>query len=445
MKIKKIFDNYFKDEKFSEIATGSVFSLGARAIAMFCGLGVNVIIARFYGADVIGVVSLINTYLMIVTIFALLGTNTSILRFIPEHVSKYSFYSAFKVYRKTLSLIILLSIILSVSLWFAGDIIADKVFSKPHLGFFFSLASIFVVFVVMQDFFLYVLRGLKKIKTFAFLQLLRQLINILFLGVITIVVYRKYTPIYIQFLTFFLTALTGLILVEYSFNKSINENHKINNISIFSILKVSLPMFLTKSMGFLISHIDVAMLGMFRTEEEIGYYAVAVKLATLTTFILQSINTMAAPKFSELYHQGKKEELSYVAKKSTKLIFWTTTPILGVLLIFGKIILTIFFGKDFKVAYLALVFLVFGQFINAISGSVSYFMNMTGNEKETRNMMLFALIINITLNYLLIPRYGIYGASFASMISVIFWNMLLVVKIKKKFGFSILYLPIKSI
>jgi len=443
MKIKKIFDDYFKDEKFSEIAAGSAFSLGARALAMLFGLGANVIIARFYGADVIGVVALINTYLIIISIFAILGTDISILRFIPEHVSKYSFYSAFKVYRKVLGLIIILSIILSISLWFAGGIIADKVFSKPHLGFFFSIAALFTVFRVMQEFCLHVIRGLKHIKTFAFLQLLRQLINILFLGIVTISFYKKYNPVYIQFSAFFLTALTGLILAELAFNKKISEKQKIQNIAISSILKISFPMFLTKSMSFLIGHVDIAMIGMFRTEEEVGYYAVAVKLAMLTTFILQSINVMAAPKFSELYHQGKIEELFYVAKKSTKLIFWSTSPILLCLLIFGKIILSIFFGKVFTIAYLALVFLIFGQFVNAISGPVGYFMNMTDNENIVRNIRVLATTINIVLNYILIQRYGINGAAVASMICVIFSNLLLVFQIRKKFGFVILYFPIK--
>jgi O-antigen/teichoic acid export membrane protein len=173
----------------------------------------------------------------------------------------------------------------------------------------------------------------------------------------------------------------------------------------------------------------------------VGYYAIAVKLATLTTFILSAINSMAAPKFSELFHSGNLPELFYVAKKSTKLIFWTTLPILLGLLSFGHPTLSIVFGRDFVVAYPALVLLVVGQFFNSISGSTGVFMNMTGNEKVFKNIMMFSAALNVFLNLLLIPKFGIKGAAIAAMTSLITWNSITLLFIKKKFGKTTGYFP----
>jgi O-antigen/teichoic acid export membrane protein len=138
-------------------------------------------------------------------------------------------------------------------------------------------------------------------------------------------------------------------------------------------------------MAFVIGQTGVIMLGMFRSEAEVGYYAIAVKLGTLTAFILNAVNSMAAPKFSELFHSEKMDELTYVAKKSAKLIFWTTAPILLGLIILGKSELKIAFGAEFVVAYPALVLLVLGQFVHSISGGPGLFMNMTVNQKVFRN------------------------------------------------------------
>jgi O-antigen/teichoic acid export membrane protein len=150
---------------------------------------------------------------------------------------------------------------------------------------------------------------------------------------------------------------------------------------------------------------------------------------------------MAAPKFSDLYHSGKIEELFYVAQKSAKLIFWTTIPILLGFVILGRPALSIVFGHEFVVAYPALVLLVLGQFVNSISGSTGYFMNMTGNQNIMRNIMLFTTLVNIGLNLLLIPKKGIYGSAIAAMVSVSFWNISTLIYLKMKYGKTTGYFP----
>ena len=182
-------------------------------------------------------------------------------------------------------------------------------------------------------------------------------------------------------------------------------------------------------------------MGIYRSEAEVGYYGIAVKLANLTTFILIAINSMAAPKFSELYYSDKMEELFYIAQKSAKLIFYATTPILVGLIVFGKIILAIAFGKAFTLAYMPLLFLVVGQFFNSISGATGYFMNMTGNEKVFKNIMFFTAIANVFLNFQLIPKFGIVGASIAATASLVIWNSITLIFIKVKYGTTTGYFP----
>jgi hypothetical protein len=80
-----------------------------------------------------------------------LGTGTSILRLIPEHIAKHSVTSAFCVYRKTQYLVAAVSIATGTAFFFASRIVADKVFSKPYLSFFFALAAGFVVCMSLMN------------------------------------------------------------------------------------------------------------------------------------------------------------------------------------------------------------------------------------------------------------------------------------------------------
>ena len=110
--IKKKIHNLISDQRFSEILTGSAWALTGRVIATLLGFLFSVLVARLYGAETVGIVAVINSFLILVTILTLMGTQTSILRLIPEHLTKYSVTSAFRVYRKTENMVIGISLIL---------------------------------------------------------------------------------------------------------------------------------------------------------------------------------------------------------------------------------------------------------------------------------------------------------------------------------------------
>ena len=441
---KRKYINLISDTRFSEILTGSIWALSARVIGTALGLVFSIIVARFYGAEVVGIVAVINSFLMLTTIFTIMGTQTSILRLIPEHLAKYSPTSAFKVYRKTQWMVIGISVITGAMFFLSANLIADKIFSKPHLSYYFALASVFIVFQSIVRLSTQAVRGLRLIKLFALMQFLPQAFNLLFLIAVGMLWPSQNVPVYAMLFGFAATGIIGWFIMEYAFKKRVKPEDIIHHMSGRTILSISLPMLMTATMMFLIGQTGVLMLGIFRTEAEVGYYAIAVKLATLTTFVLNAVTSMAGPKFSELFYANKMDDLFHVAQKSAKLIFITTTPILLCFLIFGKTILSIVFGQAFTIAYPALVFLVIGQFVNSISGSSGIFMNMTGHQNVFRNIMTIAALVNIGLNLGLIPFWGINGSAMAAMVSLCFWNIATLIYIKNKFGKTTGYFPILS-
>lgn len=442
--LRRKLNNLTADKKFSEILTGSVWALSARVLATGLGLISSIIIARFYGAEVMGILAILNSFLLLATIFTVLGTNTSILRLIPEHLVKYSPTSAFNLYRKVQYLVIGVSLIIGTLCFFSSHFIANKVFFKPHLSFYFALAAMFVVFKSLMLLNTEAVRGLRLIRTFAFMQVLPSASNLVFLIFLTVFLYSKNNPIYAMLMKIAATGILGWIIMTYAFRKRTQPQDPVQPMPVRQILSISMPMLMTKSMTFVIGQTGVIFLGIFRSEAEVGCYSVAVTLAGLTAFILSSINTMIAPKFSELFHSDRIEEVFYVAKKSSKLIFWTTTPILAGFIVLGKPVLSLFYGQEFAVAYPALVLLVFGQFINSISGSTGTFLNMTGKQNVLRNIMVISAMTNIALNMLLVPKIGIYGSAIAAMVSRSSWNIAALIYIKSKHGKTTGYFPLIS-
>ncbi|MCK4947493.1 MAG: flippase [Candidatus Aureabacteria bacterium] len=438
--VKKKLNNLISDKKFEEILHGGALSLSAKVLGVTIGIFSNIIVARYYGPEIMGIVAILNSFFAIAVLFSLMGMNVSLLRLIPEYIAKFSYFSAYNVYKKILKTAVFLSLIVAALLFFSSDFIASNIFNKSHLSILFAVAAIFLIGKTLVQINTNTIRALKNIKLYAFAQILPNLVNFFFLALLTSLFYQKYNPIYIQFLIIIVGTLATAYMVKKLFCSKIENGKPAEKISYHKIFSISSPMFLTATMHLVISQTDIVMLGIMKSEADVGVYSVAVKLALLTSAILIAFNTIIAPKFSELYHSEKIDELAHVAKKSAKLIFWITAPILIVLMAFGKGILSVF-GDKFVVAYWALFFLIIGQFVNSAAGSVGYLLNMTGHQIAFRNIVFAAGILNIMLNYFLIPVYGIYGAAIASMICISLWNIAASIYVKIKFGFRIAYVP----
>ena len=432
---------HISNESFSEILIGSALALVSKVVVTALGLASTIMVTRFFGTDAMGVLAIINSYIFLLSIFTLFGSNTSILRLIPEHVTKHSVSSAFFLYKKIRCIVVVVSLLAGIVCFIASDLLADKILMKSHLSSIFSVASIFVVFKSLMDLNIGALRGLRLIRMFAIMQAIPSVCMVAFLSIGILMVKEENCPVYAQFAAHLVAAVFGIWLMNRSFREKIKSDGIVQSMTVKDILAISIPMMMTASLSFLSAQAGVIMLGIFSTETEVGYYAIAVKLATLTLFIQGAINTMAAPKFSELYHVGNLEELFNVAKKSTKLIFWTTVPILLFILLMGRPIIESAFGVDYMKIFPAMLLLIIGQFVNAISGSTGYFMNMTGLQSIYRNIIACAAAINVVLNFALIPNFGIEGAAVAAAVSLCFWNICTLICIRMKFGVTIGYLP----
>jgi len=212
------------------------------------------------------------------------------------------------------------------------------------------------------------------------------------------------------------------------------------SISRNELLKIGLPMLLTTATSLLITSIDILMLGYFKTTLEVGIYDIAIKFSILAGIALLGINAIATPKFSEFYSANDLKGLKRIVRWSSKFIFWTTIPILLVLIIFPKQLLGIY-GEEFTQASTALIILACGQLVSSLSGSVGNILKMTDHHRIFQFIMVGATVLNVILNLFLIPKYGIIGAAIATSCSISFYNLFGVYFVYKKLKLISCYLP----
>ena len=86
------------------------------------------------------------------------------------------------------------------------------------------------------------------------------------------------------------------------------------------ILKISIPMMLTSSLFYILQWTDTLILGIYRPEWEIGVYNVAIKISSVTIISLFAINSIAAPKFAELFYSHKMQDFENIINYPTVLL-----------------------------------------------------------------------------------------------------------------------------
>jgi O-antigen/teichoic acid export membrane protein len=83
----------------------------------------------------------------------------------------------------------------------------------------------------------------------------------------------------------------------------------------------------------------------------------------------------------------------------------------------------------------ALIVLLLGQVINVISGPVGVILKMTHYQNALFLMILISIITNLVLNVIWIPKFGILGAASATAISIVIFNLLAIIFIRRKLNF----------
>lgn len=178
---------------------------------------------------------------------------------------------------------------------------------------------------------------------------------------------------------------------------------------------------------------DIVMLGAMADLEAVGIYSVARRGSELVLFGLTAVNTVLAPVVAQLYATDQRQKLQAVITKSTRIVLLFSATLAAVLVVFGDLFLGLF-GEQFIAGHTALIILCFATLVNAAMGSVGTLLVMSGKESVVPKVFWVSAILNVALNALWIPIWGINGAAAATAISMIFWNVVLMSLVRTRMG-----------
>lgn len=165
-------------------------------------------------------------------------------------------------------------------------------------------------------------------------------------------------------------------------------------------------------------NLDTVMLGYLTDEREVGLYTASIRIVKIVVVLVTTLGFVLIPRISYYIENGKHEEFRRIAKMSSNFTFLLGFPSMVGLFILAPEIILAFAGEDFFEATTAMRILV--PIILVLSYS-----NFTGiqilyphsKEKIVLISVLIGAVVNISLNFLLIPKYGYEGAAVATLIA----------------------------
>lgn len=425
------------DPVLKELLKGSFIAFVIKGLSFGLFLVFTGIITHLYGARVFGTYSLAITILTILGMVSVLGLDTASMKLTSECSAQNRFDSVKEIYGKSLRLVVPVGVIFALILYFSSGVAADRIFHSSMLANYLKIFSLILLPYVLMLLNSENIRGLKQILTYTLVR--KESLGLYVPAICGLLLLSRFSKRAIDPAIAFAIGVVfiffaGLVLwLRRSNVLHVKSSRKITYRKIFHI---SLPLLFSSSLFMIMNWTDTIMIGIFSTDRQVGIYNVALRLGLIGTFALTSINTIAAPKFAE--HKDDSDKLRKTVKQSTRIIFYSTAPLIVAYLLFPRFFLGLF-GPEFRAGWIALILIAIGQFVNAISGSVGYFLQMTGRQHAFSMIIVAATVLNVVLNLFLIPPLGINGAALASLISVVLWNMTSVVYMKKKYGFSTLF------
>lgn len=404
----------------------------------------SVVVARFLGTSLFGLFSFGVTNVNLSRIFALLGLDFGVSRYVARFRAQNNPAAERKLVRTLLLIVIIWGTLLAIAFSFFAVIIAQRSDQDPQtaarvLRWFapaIPLAGALYFLTAAADGQRRVIVGTIARDT------LRPGLTILLATLLLFLGGDLIGVVYTYVIAMFLAFLLSLLFLRQYFTPNRTLPGDPNAFSLKEVLNFSLPIFPAKFLREVGNQLEIFLLGFLATSADVGIFSAAARTAVFVAFGLQAVmriyNTLAA----ELHAQGDMRQLESLQHLATR---WSTTfslPAYIAILLLGDEILALF-GKDFAEFKIVLIVLATGQVINAATGPISGTLHMAGYSRVLLMNSIIAVSTNIALDWWLIDLYGVLGAAIGSAIVMVLINLIAVIEVQyllgiRSFGRSLL-------
>jgi O-antigen/teichoic acid export membrane protein len=411
---------------------GNLFQYGVRFLSGF-------LLARFLGAEQLGLCNLAMTTAAIASGLTLLGLQAAVVRYVSVFANRRDTAGLWGTLQIGLGLTTIVSLSVGISLFVLADPIAEQLFHELRLAPLLRVSSLIVPFLALNTIIAAATQGFKKMQYPVIAQGISQPTSRLILAIVLAITMGLNATK--ALITYNVSEIIAFVILLYFLNAlfSLRRPLRAGRRDTREMLRFGVPVYLSSLIQLFGGNIQTMLLGALSTTTSVGIFAVATQTNAMGRLFHGSIVQVSSPIVSELYDRKEWKQLERFYQTMTKWTFTLNLPLFLIVLLFPVPILSIF-GQGFVDGAMALNILAWGNLVKAGTGICGVVLNMTGRTTLTLINSIVLSVLTIGLNILLIPHWGILGAATASLISVVLVNLLRLIEVFILFG-SLPYNP----
>ena len=391
---------------------GLIWNLIGQSMIGFLGAIISILIARKLGKTELGIYASILTVPATIRLFTFLGFETILNLKLPilQAMEKGKEKMRYLIRKFLFYRLVVISIV-AIFLYLVEPLL-QKFFREIN----FSLYLPFIVFylgtLMIFSYLTMIFRALLKIKIVSTIESINQFINLLLL-ILFFTLGFKVEGILSAFIIANIVSIFVLIYLgrDYIFGHTstvnLYESYEIGAAAAFGA-------FISFGLG---KQADIIIMNYFNVpSEKIGLYFLCFSLTSMMVLPLQGIGALSQSIFSEVYAKKATPGLAISWSKVTEVVVLFVIPLYAFAIFNAKIIIEVLYGNQFSEA--ALYFKIFAGFscVSILVGSsfCSPVFYLLRRKKLALKIQFAGGILNIVLNIILIPKYGVWGVVVAT-------------------------------
>ncbi|MGV6816745.1 MAG: oligosaccharide flippase family protein [Thiotrichales bacterium] len=196
---------------------------------------------------------------------------------------------------------------------------------------------------------------------------------------------------------------------------------------------IALPLLIVALFSQYFADMNVAIVGLLLQPSDLALYNAGYRIALIISFGFLAINAVLMPKVSRFYAAGETETIQRIVRMATLLTSAGALLAIGGLLVAGRDILS-WFGDEFVAAYPSMLILAGSQLVLAIVGPVATLLSVTGHQMLCLKTFSWSLLALVLASVILTPLLGIEGAALAVLLTNLLWALWLRSSVREVMG-----------
>jgi len=403
--MNRVFQKILSNSGFLKYLKNTSWLLLEKILRIAVGLFIGVWMARYLGPEEFGIFSYTLSFVGMFAVFANLGMDSVLVKELVDHKLKVNKLLGTAFYLRLVS-----SACVMLAIFFASTLLSNDNYENT-LIFIISGSVIFQSFNVIDLYFQSRVMGKQTTYMNSVALFLSSLIKIYLLISEAPLIHFAYLVLFDAFVL-----AVGYVYIYIKFSTTSIFKIYFDKNTALTMMKNTWPILISTVFVTIYMKIDQVMIMNMLGSEHVGQYAVAVKLSEAWYFIP---GVVAMSLFPAIINAKKisKSVYDYRLRKLYDLMIYMSVIVAILTTLVGKDVIDFLYGYQYQKAGSVLI-------IHIWAGIFVFLGNVSNRWMIIENLQIYiaiysaiGAIINIVLNYLLLPIMGIDGAALATLIS----------------------------